>query len=200
MDQVKTGSLIRQLRTQRGLTQKQLADRIGVSDKAVSKWECGSGCPDIALLAALAEEFGTDIRVLLTGEPEKNEREKGNMKKLKFYICRECGNFITAASEASVTCCGSRLTAEAPREAAADEMLHTEEIDGEWYITSGHEMTKAHFISFVAYVNDRSVMLFRQYPEWDLQVTLPPFRSGKLIWYCDRCGLLSQELCPRKTK
>ena len=81
MDQVKTGELIRQLRTKMGLTQKQLAERINVSSKAVSKWECGNGCPDISLLAGLADVFGTDIQVLLAGGIDKNESEKGNMKK-----------------------------------------------------------------------------------------------------------------------
>ena len=55
MDQIMIGRLIRRLRTDMGLTQKQLAERLHVSDKAVSKWECGSGCPDLSLLLALSE-------------------------------------------------------------------------------------------------------------------------------------------------
>ena len=74
MDQVKTGELIKRFRTKLGMTQKQLADRINVSDKAVSKWECGNGCPDISLLAELAEVFNTDIQVLLSGDIDKNEK------------------------------------------------------------------------------------------------------------------------------
>ena len=66
MDQIKTGKLIRKLRTDMGLTQKQLAERLHVSDKAVSKWETGNGCPDLSLLSALSEVFGADIEVLLT--------------------------------------------------------------------------------------------------------------------------------------
>ncbi|MBR6922980.1 MAG: helix-turn-helix transcriptional regulator, partial [Oscillospiraceae bacterium] len=66
MDQKKTGELIKYFRTEKGLTQKQLADMINVSDKAVSKWECGNGCPDVSLLDSLAEVFGTDIHVLLS--------------------------------------------------------------------------------------------------------------------------------------
>ena len=52
MDQIKTGKLIRKLRTDMGLTQKQLAERLHVSDKAVSKWGTGNGCPDLSLLSA----------------------------------------------------------------------------------------------------------------------------------------------------
>ena len=198
MDQIRTGELIRQLRTKMGLTQKQLAERISVSDKAVSKWERGSGCPDVSLLAALSEVFGTDIQVLLTGELNKNEKEKGNMKNIKFYVCSECGNIITSASEAAVSCCGSRLSALEPKKAEDSEKLRVEDIGGEWYITSDHEMTKEHYISFAAFVSDSSVMMFRQYPEWSININLPIYRSGRLVCYCNKCGLLYQDIRPSR--
>ena len=200
MDQVKTGALIRQLRTELGLTQKQLAERICVSDKTVSKWERGNGCPDVSLLTALAEVFGTDVQVLLSGEIEKNESEKGDMKKLRFYVCKNCGNIITASSEANVTCCGQKLSPLQPRKAEENEMLSVEDIGGELYVSSDHSMTKEHYISFAAYVSGSSLMMFRQYPEWNLQFRLPLFRTGRLVWYCTKCGLLYQELCPRRTE
>ena len=194
MDQIKTGALIRQLRTDSGLTQKQLADRLCVSDKAVSKWECGNGIPDISLLSELAEVFGTDIQTLLSGSVNKNESEKGNMKKLRFYVCGKCGNVITSTSEASVTCCGSRLAPLQPEKAQEDEMLRVEDIGGEWFVSSDHEMKKEHYISFAAYISDSSAMMFRQYPEWDLQFTLPLYRSGRLVWYCTQHGLFYQDI------
>lgn len=198
MDQIRTGSLIRQLRTERGLTQKQLAERINVSDKAVSKWERGNGCPDVSLLTALAEVLDTDIQALLSGIIEKNESEKGDMKKLRFYVCRDCGNIITATSDAAVTCCGSRLSPIEAKKADENHQLKVEDIGGEWYITSDHPMTKEHYISFAAYVSDSSVMMFRQYPEWQVNITIPMYRSGKLVWYCNECGLLCQELRPKR--
>ena len=194
MDQVKTGELIKRFRTELGLTQKELAERISVSDKAVSKWETGNGCPDVSLLSVLAEVFGTDIQVLLTGEIDKNESEVGNMKKMKFFVCKECGNIITATSEAAVTCCGNKLTALEPRKAEENERLKVEDIGGELFISSEHQMTKEHYISFVAYQSDSSFMMFKQYPEWNVQFTMPLFRSGRLVWYCTQCGLLYQDL------
>jgi transcriptional regulator with XRE-family HTH domain len=194
MDQIKTGELIKRFRTELGLTQKELAERINVSDKAVSKWETGNGCPDVSLLSALAEEFGTDIKVLLTGEIDKNESEKGNMKKLKFYVCKECGNIITATSDTNVTCCGNRLTALEPRKAEESERLNMEDIGGEWYVSSEHPMTKEHYISFVAYQSDSSFMMFKQYPEWNVQFNMPLYRTGRLVWYCTQCGLLYQDI------
>ena len=195
MDQIKTGAVIRQLRTEMHLTQKQLAERLCVSDKAVSKWECGNGCPDVSLLPVLADVLGTDLEVLLSGEINK---QKGacDMKKLKFYVCKECGNIITAAADASVTCCGNRLAALEPKKAEESEQLTVEDIGGELYISSEHSMTKEHYISFVAYVNSSTVLLYKQYPEWNLQVRMPVFRSGQLIWYCTGCGLFYQNLRP----
>ncbi|MBP7187954.1 MAG: helix-turn-helix domain-containing protein [Ruminococcus sp.] len=198
MDQIRTGQLIKQFRTELGMTQKQLAERINVSDKAVSKWERGNGCPDVSLLSALADIFGIDVNVLLSGEIDKNESEKGDMKKLKFYVCKDCGNIITATSETAVTCCGNKLSAPEPKKADEKDQLKIEDIGGEWYITSDHEMTKEHYISFVAYVSDSSVMMFRQYPEWSININLPMYRSGKLVWYCNKCGLLYQDIRPKR--
>ena len=194
MDQIKTGEIIKRFRTELGLTQKELAERINVSDKAVSKWETGNGCPDVSLLTALAEVFRTDIQVLLTGEIDKNESERGNMKKLKFYVCKECGNIITATSDANVTCCGNRLTALEPRKAEESERLNIEDIGGEWYVSSEHPMTKEHYISFVAYQSDSSFMMFKQYPEWNVQFNMPLYRTGRLVWYCTQCGLMYQDI------
>ena len=194
MDQIKTGELIKQFRTDLNLTQKQLADRINVSDKAVSKWERGNGCPDVSLLTGLADVFGIDVSVLLTGELDKNESEKGNMKKLRFYVCKECGNIITSSSDAAITCCGNKLTALEPRKAEESEKLKVESVDDGWYIMSDHEMTKDHYISFAAYQSDNCIMIFKQYPEWNLQINLPPYRSGRLVWYCTKHGLMYQEL------
>ena len=198
MDPVKIGALIRSLRTERRLTQKQLAEALHVSDKAVSKWERGNGCPDLSLLAALADFFGMDMEILLSGEISTNESEKGNMKKLKFYVCQKCGNILTATSEAAVSCCGIRLAPIEPKPAEESEMLRVEDIGGELYVTADHSMTKEHYISFAAYVSDSSVTICKQYPEWDMQMTLPPVRSGRLVWYCTKCGMFRQEIRRKK--
>ncbi len=68
MDNVQTGKLIAELRKQQGLTQQQLADKLNLSNKTVSKWESGSGSPDIANLPVLAEALGISVDELLKGE------------------------------------------------------------------------------------------------------------------------------------
>ena len=198
MDPIRTGQLIRQLRTVKNWTQKQLAERIHVSDKAVSKWERGHGCPDVSVLVGLAEALDTDMQILLSGVIRKKESEKGNMKKLKIYVCPTCGNILTATSEADVTCCGNKLAAAQPQKAGDDERLTVEETDGALFVSSDHPMTKEHFISFVAFVNDSTAILSKQYPEWNLQVTLPRIRFGRLVWYCTQHGLFYQDVYKKK--
>ena len=61
MDPVKTGTLIRALRKERNMTQKDLAERLHITDRAVSKWERGLCAPDISLLESLAETLGVSI-------------------------------------------------------------------------------------------------------------------------------------------
>lgn len=114
------------------------------------------------------------------------------MKKLKFYVCPTCGNVLTGTSEASVSCCGKKLPALAPEKAEEAEKLTIERIDNEAFISSPHEMTKAHYISFVAFLSGDTLILKKQYPEWDLQVRFPRFRHGMLVWYCTQHGLFYQ--------
>jgi transcriptional regulator with XRE-family HTH domain len=74
MDNQKIGDYINSLRKDRHLTQKELANRLGVTDKAVSKWERGAGYPDIGMLRPLADALGTTVNELLEGE----SGEQGN--------------------------------------------------------------------------------------------------------------------------
>jgi len=190
MDQIKTGGLIRALRTQKGLTQKALAEAVGVGDKAVSKWERGLGCPDVSLLPELSRVLGVGLEALLSGELDANDQERGNMKKLNFYVCPDCGSLITAAAEAGVSCCGRTLLPLEPQK--PEEPLSVEKIDGSWFISSPHPMTKEHYISFVALLTGDTLFLRRLYPEWDLQTRIPAFSHGILLWHCTQHGLFRQ--------
>lgn len=192
MDQAKTGRLIRILRTQQGLTQKALAGAVGVGDKAVSKWERGLGCPDVSLLPDLARVLGVGLEALLSGRLDANDPERGNMKKLKFYVCPVCGNLLTAASEAGVSCCGRTLPPLEPQKAEGENRLSVEKVDDSWFLSSPHPMTKEHYISFAALLTGDSLFLRRLYPEWDFQTRLPCLGHGVLLWYCTRHGLFQQ--------
>ncbi len=190
MDQIKTGTLIRTLRTQKGLTQKALAEAVGVGDKAVSKWERGLGCPDVSLLPQLSRVLGIGLEALLSGALDANDQERGNMKKMKFYVCPGCGSLITAATEAGVSCCGRTLLPLEPQK--PEEPLSVEKIDDSWFISSPHPMTKEHYVSFAALLTGDTLFLRRLYPEWDLQTRIPAFGHGILLWYCTQHGLFRQ--------
>ena len=190
MDQTKTGGLIRALRTQKGLTQKALAEAIGVGDKAVSKWERGLGCPDVSLLPELSRVLGVGLETLLSGSLDANDQERGNMKKLNFYVCPDCGNLITAATEVGVSCCGRTLLPLEPQK--SEEPLSVEKIDDSWFVSSPHPMTKDHYVSIVALLTGDTLFLRRLYPEWDLQTRIPAFGHGILLWYCTQHGLFRQ--------
>ena len=192
MDNEKIGKLIYGLRKERNMTQLQLAEILHISDKTVSKWERGQGCPDISLLVDLSRVLGVDMEKLLSGRLEANEERGGNMKKLNFYVCPECGNVITTMTEAGISCCGKKLQPLEAVKAADEEKLSVENIENDYYISSDHPMLKEHYISFVALLTGDTLTLKKQYPEWDLQVRIPGRTHGKLIWYCTEHGLFYQ--------
>lgn len=192
MDCQKVGSLIRQLRLGGKLTQLQLGELLEVSDKAVSKWERGLGCPDLSLISKLAGIFQVDTESLLAGELNQNVLLGGNMKKLVFYVCPECGNIVTAMATTSVTCCGRKLQEMEAIKASPEENLQVDLIENDFFISSTHEMTKQHYISFVALVTGDTLMVKKLYPEWNLQARIPQFGHGKLVWYCTNHGLFYQ--------
>ena len=68
MDQSKTGKFIAQERRAQNLTQRQLADKLAISDKTVSKWECGKGLPEVSLMLPLCEILQITVNDLLSGE------------------------------------------------------------------------------------------------------------------------------------
>ena len=197
MNQNDTGALIRQLRLENNLTQKELASSISVTEQAVSKWERGLGLPDQSLLCLLADKLGTETGVLLSGRLDSNEKSSGDMKKTKFYICPVCGNILTSSAEASVYCCGKKLSPLESRKASDAEKLCVELVENEFYISSSHEMTKDHYISFVALVSGDTVILRKLYPQWDMQLRLPRIPYATLFWYCTKHGLMYQHLRTR---
>lgn len=73
MDQIKIGRFIAELRKEQNMTQSALAERLGITDRAVSKWENGRGLPDVSLMKPLCETLGISVTELLNGERTKEE-------------------------------------------------------------------------------------------------------------------------------
>lgn len=189
MDLSNNGKLLYQLRKAKGMTQKQVADRLGIQPKTVSKWERGHGFPDVSVLSDLADIFGVSERTLLSGRLIRNMQETGNMKNTGFYICPYCGSLTQGIGESKVVCCGKALEPLAPKETDDNHALTLSEVENDFYIQFNHEMTKEHFISFVAYVACDRVLTVKLYPEQDSALRLPKMYGGKLYYYCNRHGL-----------
>ena len=159
MDNYVTGSTIRQLREHKGLTQAALAELIDVSPKTISKWETAKGLPDISLLDSIASALDVSVMELLSGQTVVNRNVSGNMLRSRFYCCPICGNSLHAMGEAMVNCCGVVLP---PLEAEDTDDAHqiiVEQVEDEQFITVKHEMTKKHYISFLAYVTTDQLRL-----------------------------------------
>ena len=184
-----TAETIKTLREQRGLTQRALADAVGVTDKAVSKWESGRGLPDISLVKPLSAALGVSVAELLTGDVRQNANRAANLMRSKFYVCPVCGNVIHALGEGSFSCCGVQLAPCEAEEPDDDHAITVERIEDEWYITLDHPMTKDHYISFIAYVNTGGITLAKLYPEQEAAARIRVRMSGAIFAYCNRHGL-----------
>ena len=171
------------------MTQLQLADQLKVSDKTISKWETGRGYPDIVLLEPLAKALGLSVTELLAGESVRNTNRAFNMKRLKFYVCPICGNVITSSGEAVISCCGITLPPLEPENMDSAHDIHTEQVEDECYITLAHEMSKEHYISFIAGIKEDGCEMKKLYPEGPAEARFK--RSGLrwLYYYCNQHGL-----------
>lgn len=194
MDSQKMGKLLARLRKEKELTQKQLADAMHISDRTISKWERGAGFPDISLLRVLSDLLDVNIKTLLSGELEENQCDGGNMKRLKFYECPDCGNVVFSSSGAEISCCGRRLPALDEKPCDAVHAVQIENVEYEHFITVKHDMQKEHYISFVAHVGYDSVHLVKLYPEQNAEVRMPLMRGGTLYLYCIKDGLFVQPI------
>ncbi len=189
-----TSETVKSLREQRGLTQRALAEAVGVTDKAVSKWETGRGLPDISLVEPLAAALGVSVAELLSGNVQHNANRAANMLRSVFYVCPICGNVVVSTGEGSFSCCGATML---PQEAEEPDEPHAFKVallEDDWYVTLDHPMTKQHYISFAAYVTTDGVCLKKLYPE---QVVQPRFKvtgPGMLYLYCNQHGLFGTKV------
>ena len=185
---------IRALRERKALTQKQLAEKLCISDKTISKWETGKGLPDISLLEDLARAPGGSLTELMTGDLQTNENRSANLRRMGFYVCPVCGNVITAVGKGSFSCCGIPLPVQ---EAQPEDNAHTitvEPVEDEICVTIAHPMTKSHYISFIAWVSNDRAELVKLYPEQDITVRFKKRGHGTVYAYCNRDGLFSRRL------
>ena len=190
MDKYVTGAVIRKLRESKNMTQEELARRVFVSSKAVSKWETGQGFPDISLIEPLAHALGISVIELLSGEDVRNANRSFDMKKAKIYVCPVCSNVIYSAGEAVVSCCGITLPPAEPEKPDREHIINTEIVEDEYYVTVKHPMTKEHYISFISAVSDNGMQFVKLYPEGEAQARFKINCVSRIYAYCNRHGLI----------
>ena len=188
MDNYVTGAAIKRLREKKEMTQAELADKIGVTAKAVSKWETAKGLPDISLIEPLAAALGASVTELMSGETVVNGNVSANMLRAKLYVCPVCGNVIHSVGEAAISCCGVSLPPLEAEETDVTHQISVETVEHEYYVTVDHEMTKEHYISLLSYVTSNDVETVKLYPEQDISVRFRKKGHGFLYFYCNRHG------------
>ena len=194
MDSYITGQTIKRLREEKNLTQTQLAEKIGVSSKAVSKWETSKGLPDISLIEPLSQALGVSVMELMSGDTVINKNLSSNIMFSKFYVCPVCGNVIHSTGAAVISCCGISLPALEAEEIDDEHIVSIENVEDEKFITVHHEMTKTHFISFAAYVTCDRMQFVKFYPEGNAETRMQFRGRGFLYIYCNKHGLMKRKV------
>ena len=199
MNQYVTGTVIKELREKNKMTQLQLAQKLGVSDKSISKWENSRGFPDITMLEPIAEVFKISVTELISGNTIHNANVSANVLRSKFYVCPICGNVIHSMGEAAIHCHGILLT---PLEAEPADERHKiliERVEDEYFVRIDHSMTKEHYISFVAAASSDEIQMVKLYPEGNAEARFKIRGVRRIIYYCNRDGLFSMDCSVRQS-
>ena len=194
MDKYVTGAVIRKLREKMDLTQEELAEKLYVSSKTISKWETGQGFPDISLLESLAKALNISVIELLSGEDIRNENRSSNIKKIKFYVCPVCNNVIQATGEAVISCCGITLPTTEAEPFDDTHCVNIQTVEDEYYVTVDHPMQKDHYISFLCAVSDMGTQFVKLYPEGNAEARFKINRVSSIYVYCNRHGLFEVKI------
>lgn len=189
MNQYVTGAVIKKLREKNKMTQLQLAERLGVSDKTISKWETGKGYPDITLLESIADAFRVSVAELFSGTMVSNSNVAADMMKSQFYVCPVCGNVIHGVGEAVIHCHGILLQPSVAEETDEEHKIFVECIEDEYFVRIEHEMSKEHYISFVAAISVDGIQMVKLYPEGNAEARFKMNGVKKMVFYCNRSGL-----------
>ena len=189
MNQYITGAVIKELREKNHLTQAELAEKICVSDKTISKWETAKGYPDITLLEPLASVVGVSVAELISGNAISNNNVSANMMRSKFYVCPVCGNVIHTVGEAVICCHGVNLYPADAEKPDGNHEISIERVEDEYFVHINHEMTKQHYISFICAVSSDRIQVVKLYPEGNAEARFKINGVAKILFYCNKDGM-----------
>ena len=189
MNQYVTGAVIKRLREEKNMTQQQLADKLSVSAKTISKWETAKGYPDITLLESIANALSVSVTELISGNTIVNSNVSANMLRSHFYVCPVCGNIVHSMGETVIQCHGLQLQQEEAEETDEHHKIFVEQVEDEYYVQIEHDMTKQHYISFIATVSADRIQMVKLYPQGNAEARFKMNGVKKIYLYCNRSGL-----------
>ena len=198
MNQYVTGAVIRELREKNNMTQLELAEKLCVSDKTISKWETAKGYPDISLLDPIAKVFGVSVAELMSGNAINNVNVSANMLRSKFYVCPVCGNSFHCMGEAVIRCHGVQLMPLTAEEVDEAHGISIEVVEDEYFVQIQHDMTKTHYISFIAAMSYDKLQLVKLYPEGNPETRFKISGVKRIYFYCNKDGLYVYDVKKKK--
>lgn len=131
---------------------------------------------------------------LMTGDTVINKNRSSNVLRSKFYVCPVCNNIIRTMGDAVVSCCGITLPPLEADETDSEHQIIIEKVEDEHLVTIHHDMTKEHYISFVAYLSSNRVQFVKFYPKGNAETRLNFRGRGFLYIYCNKHGLMKQKI------
>ena len=191
MNQYVTGAVIKSLREKKNMTQVEVAQRLCVSAKTISKWETAKGYPDISLLEPIASVLGVSVTELISGNAVHNANVSANMLRSLIYVCPVCGNILHSMGESVIQCHGILLTPCQAEETDENHMIFIERVEDEYYVRIEHDMTKQHYITFIAALSADKLQMVKLYPEGNAEARFKINGVRKILFYCNRDGLFS---------
>ena len=138
--------------------------------------------------------FSVSVTELISGSTVRNSNVSANMLRSKFYICPICGNVIHSIGEAVVNCHGVLMTEAQPEEIDEKHEIFIERVEDEYYVRIEHDMTKKHYISFIAAVSSDRIQMVKLYPEGNAETRFKINGVKRILFYCNRDGLFSVTL------
>ena len=143
------------------------------------------------MLEPIAKVFGISVTELISGNAVSNVNVSANMLRSLFYVCPICGNIFHSMGEAVVQCHGIVLTPCHAEETDERHVIFIERVEDEYYVCIDHEMTKQHYISFIAALSSDKLQMIKLYPEGNAEVRFKINGVKRILFYCNQDGLFS---------
>ena len=130
----------------------------------------------------------------MQGEYIINQNKSGNMLKSKFSVCPICGNIIHSIGQNINSCCGINLPVLEAETENEKHIINCQTIENEFYISVNHDMTKEHYISFIAYITDDRCEIVKLYPQQNAETRFFKRGKGIIYIYCNKDGLIKKNI------